>query len=95
MSNFFSEPRALGFLLPTMTLLLDPSTAAPSAVHQLAVTQSLSFASVAPTAFREASTAMETGRKDVLETSVRQAIEAKQPTTTAHAAKPQISLKAF
>ena len=92
------DGRALGILLPTISLLLDPasSTTVPkSKLHTLAVTQALSFARASPAAFKEATEKMDLSAKEILEASVRQALGANAAATSQTAAKPQISLKSF
>ncbi|EJD04810.1 clathrin-coated vesicle protein [Fomitiporia mediterranea MF3/22] len=103
--------RTLGVLLPTLALLLDPSksssssssTSTPSStilMHNLAVTQILSLATLAPGAFKDAMSKMDEvdgGMKERLEVSVRQAIGGTKGGAGAMQgnAKPQISLRSF
>lgn len=94
----FADGRALGILLPTITLLLDPSSTATvpkSKMQALAVTQALYFARASPAAFKEATEKMDAVAKEALEASVRQALGANAAAATQAAAKPQISLKSF
>lgn len=89
-----SGPRLLGVLLPTMTLLLDPSQTPPSTLHTQTVAQVLSFATTSAPAFKEATTKLPADMKETLETSVRNAVGGrKAPTAESH--KPQISLRSF
>ncbi|KAI0063032.1 clathrin-coated vesicle protein [Artomyces pyxidatus] len=88
--------RVLGLLLPTMSLLLDPDHASTSPLHTLALTQILSFASLSPLAFKEATGKLDQATRERLEGSVRSALSGKSSTSSAQQhAKPQISLRAF
>ncbi|KAL5476373.1 hypothetical protein ACEPAI_3473 [Sanghuangporus weigelae] len=101
LSAFFSSTpdefrsRTLGVILPTLTLLLDPSKSTPSAVHNVAIAQILSLATQTPAAFKEATSKMDAAAKETLETSVRQAIGANASSAGQTSAKPQISLRSF
>ncbi|GJJ09041.1 hypothetical protein Clacol_003263 [Clathrus columnatus] len=89
-----SRPTMLGILLPTLSLLLNPSKASASPFHMMAVTHLLSFAAASPAAFKEAAAKLDQGIRDSLESSIRQAVggnKLPQPTTV----KPQISLRSF
>ena len=87
--------RVLGVLLPTMTLLLEPSESSPSSLHSQALAQVLSFASTSPAAFKEATSKLDQIMRERLEGSVRQALGVKSAANAQHAAKPQISLRSF
>lgn len=87
-------PRMFGVLLPTITLLLDPSKSNPSPFHSLAVTQLLSFATMAPTDFKEATGKMDAAAREVLESSMRQALGTRA-NANQQTSKPQISLRSF
>lgn len=87
-------PRLLGVLLPTMTLLLDPTQTPSSALHTQTMAQVLTFVTASPPAFKEATAKLPTELKETLETSVRQALGGKK-TAANEAHKPQISLRAF
>ena len=84
----------LGVLLPTMTLLMDPSQTPPSSLHTQTITQVLAFATMSAPAFKEATTKLPPEMKETLETSVRQALGAKK-TAASEVHKPQISLRSF
>ncbi|EKM52639.1 uncharacterized protein PHACADRAFT_186750 [Phanerochaete carnosa HHB-10118-sp] len=88
-----NKSRLLGVLLPTMTLLLDPSRTPPSVLHAQTIAQALTFAAASPQAFKEATTKLPAELRDTLETSVRQALGKKTSASEAH--KPQISLRSF
>lgn len=91
-----SRQAALGVILPTLALLLDPSRTPPSPLHAQAIPLVLNFASSAPGPFKEVTDGLDTGAREVLEASVRQVVAGRQQASTAQvAAKPQISLKAF
>ncbi|OCH91331.1 clathrin-coated vesicle protein [Obba rivulosa] len=95
---FFSLPedlrsRALGALMPSMILLLDPSQQPSSAAHTQSVTQLLSFAAASPAAFKEATGKLDPDMREVLEESVRQTLGNRGPAV--EAPKPQISLRSF
>lgn len=88
--------RAFGILLPTLTLLLDPSQPAPPALHTQALNQLLIFASSSPVSFKEATGKLDQATRECLESSVRHALSNKLTGTAAQqAAKPQISLRSF
>lgn len=91
----FPGVRLLCVLLPTATLVLDPNCSPPSPLHTQGITHLLSYATSAPTAFKEATGTLQNSTREVLETSIRQAVGgmggAKQP----QASKPQISLRSF
>lgn len=88
--------RAFGILLPTLTLLLDPSQATPPPLHTQALNQLLIFASSSPVAFKEATGKLDQATRERLESSVRTALSNKLSGTAAQqAAKPQISLRSF
>lgn len=83
----------LGVLLPTMTMLLDLTATPPPALHTQTIGQILTFATSSPVAFKEATTKLNPDTKEVLETSVRQALGGNKTANESH--KPQISLRAF
>ncbi|KAL1408350.1 hypothetical protein Q8F55_005159 [Vanrija albida] len=72
------KPRGYGILLPTLSLLLDPSStaasAAPSALHALATATLLALAQSSPKAFKDATQAMPEGERAQLEKAIREAI---------------------
>ncbi|GBE87132.1 clathrin-coated vesicle protein [Sparassis crispa] len=87
------RPRALGILMPSIILLLDPARTTPSSMHSQSVNQLLSFAAASPSAFKEATGKLSPEMRDTLEASIRQVLGNKGPTT--EAPKPQISLRSF
>ena len=88
--------RAFGILLPTLTLLLDPSQPTPPPLHTQALNQLLIFASSSPVFFKEATGKLDQATRERLESSVRNALSNKLSGTAAQqAAKPQISLRSF
>jgi len=90
------RPNALGLLLPVLILLLDPGRKPLTVLHTMAVNQVLSWATISPGPFKDATSRLEAGDKEVLEASVRQAIhEVQNPTSTSPTVKPQISLRSF
>lgn len=87
---------ALGVILPTLALLLDPSRTSPSPVHAQSISIILGFATSSPGPFKDVVDNLDNASREVIETSIRQALSARQQATTSHvASKPQISLKAF
>jgi len=89
--------RLLGILLPTITLLLSSSQAAPSPVVAQSIAQLLSFATSSPAAFKEAAGKLEPSTRELLEASVRRAVGGStgSAASQAAAARPQISLRSF
>ncbi|KAI0668842.1 ARM repeat-containing protein [Trametes maxima] len=87
------RPRALGVIMPVHILFLNPSRQPPTVLHSLSTTQLLSLAASSPAAFKDATARLEPPAREILETSVRQALGGKA--TTAEPAKPQISLRSF
>ncbi|KAI0946131.1 hypothetical protein AcV7_010182 [Taiwanofungus camphoratus] len=85
--------RALGVLMPSMVLLLDPNRSPPSPAHSQSVTQLLSLAALSPSAFKEATAKLNPQMRESLEGSVRQALGNKGP--AAETPRPQISLRSF
>ncbi|PCH43056.1 ARM repeat-containing protein [Wolfiporia cocos MD-104 SS10] len=85
--------RALGVLMPTMILLLEPERSPLPTTHTQSVTQLLSFAALSPSAFKEATSKLTPSMRETLESSVRQALGNKGPAV--EAPKPQISLRSF
>lgn len=79
--------------MPAMILLLDPARTTPTKMHTQAVRQLLALAAMSPSAFKEATGKLEQQMRDILETSVRQAVGGRGPATDAP--KPQISLRSF
>jgi len=87
--------RLLGILLPTVSLVLDPTCTPPSALHTQGVTQMLSYATSSPAAFKEATAKLTPAMRETLETSIRQAVGNRNTTQGQQATKPQISLRSF
>ncbi|KAI0688492.1 clathrin-coated vesicle protein [Cytidiella melzeri] len=88
------RPRLLGVLLPVMTLVLNPSRTPTPPLHTQTISQVLQFAASSPAAFKEVTGKLPNDMKEVLETSVRQALGgSKVNSTESH--KPQISLRSF
>jgi hypothetical protein len=91
-----SGPRLLGALLPPISCLLQADDEKLGGVHMAAVSQILSFATSSPTAFKEAASLMNQEHKDLMESSIRQAVADKgKANTQASTSKPQIALRSF
>ena len=91
---------ALGLLLPVLILLLDPGRKPPTVLHTMAVNQILSWATASPGPFKDATSRLEKEEREILEASVRQAVQDMQnpmsgASTNLATAKPQISLRSF
>lgn len=86
--------RVLSIILPTVTLLLRPSQSPPSSTHSSAVTQLLSFATLSPVNFKEATAQLDSDTRETLELSIRKAIEGPS-TASQKTSRPQISLRFF
>lgn len=82
-------------LLPTAMLVLDPNCAPPSTLHTQGITHLLSYATSAPIAFKEATGTLPNAMRDILELSIRQAVEGMGGGKQTQTAKPQISLRSF
>lgn len=82
-------------LLPTATLVLDPNCSPPSMLHTQGITHLLSYATLAPVAFKEATGTLSSTTRDTLEMSIRQAVGGMGGAKQTLAAKPQISLRSF
>ncbi|KAF8333580.1 ARM repeat-containing protein [Cantharellus anzutake] len=94
------RPKALGVFLPVLILLLDPDRRPSNILHAMAVNQILAWATSSPAAFKDATSKLEKGDREILETSVRQAVQGLQGSTSDAstnpvAVKPQISLRSF
>ena len=76
-------------------LVLDPDCSPPSALHTQGITHLLSYATLAPVAFKEATGTLPNTMRDILELSIRQAVGGVGGGRQAQAAKPQISLRSF
>ncbi|KAF8630901.1 hypothetical protein AX17_005259 [Amanita inopinata Kibby_2008] len=86
--------RALGVLLPTMSLLLSNAQSSTESVRSQTVTQLLSFATSSPSAFKEAAAKLDQPTRELLEQSIRRAVGGSAAAASA-ASKPQISLRSF
>ncbi|KAF9228616.1 clathrin-coated vesicle protein [Gyrodon lividus] len=86
--------RVLSIILPTITLLLRPSQTPPCSTHSSAVAQLLTFAASSPVSFKEATAQLDHNVRDVLELSIRRAVEGTL-TISQTAVRPQISLRSF
>jgi len=86
--------RLLGVLLPTVSLVLDPSLSPPSDLHTQGVTQLLLYATSSPAVFKEATATLTPTMRETLEISIRQAV-GNRSSVGQQAAKPQISLRSF
>ena len=77
-----------------MIMLLEPATIPSPALHTQTIKEILVFATSSPLSFKEATTKLNADTREVLETSVRQALGgSKASANEAH--KPQISLRSF
>lgn len=85
----------LGVLLPTIALLLHSSQQTSTSLHSQTVTQLLFFATSAPVAFKEAAGHLDQITRELLQTSVKLAVESSSLTSGVNSAKPQISLRSF
>jgi hypothetical protein len=86
--------RVLSIVLPTVALLLRPSQTIPLTTHSSAVAQLLTFATLSPVSFKEATAQLDPSVRDVLELSIRRAVEGTSTVGQA-TARPQISLRSF
>ncbi|KAL4065423.1 armadillo-type protein [Scleroderma yunnanense] len=89
-----NRTRVLCVILPTITLLLRPSRLPLANVHSSAVSQLLSLATSSPTSFKEAAAQLDPKVREVLELSIRKAVEG-TPAATQTVSRPQISLRSF
>ena len=85
----------MGVVLPTLALLLDTTRTPPSALHIQTLPLVMNLATSAPGPFKEVTDKLETGVREALETSVRNALISRQQSSSQTSAKPQISLKSF
>ncbi|KAJ3996299.1 hypothetical protein F5050DRAFT_1807856 [Lentinula boryana] len=70
-----ARTRLLGVLLPTISLLLANSQHSPSPVIAQSINlQLLSYATISPTAFKEAASKLDAPTRELLETSIRRAV---------------------
>ncbi|KAI5983848.1 armadillo-type protein [Pisolithus albus] len=89
-----NRTRMLCIILPTITLLLRPSLLPAPSIHSSAVSQLLTLAASSPTSFKEAAAQLDPKVREVLELSIRKAVEG-TPAAAQSTAKPQISLRSF
>ncbi|QRW26225.1 HEAT repeat protein [Rhizoctonia solani] len=101
-TSFFSHvsednrPRVLGALMPPITCLLQAGEDKDGNLHRAAVSQLLTFASTAPTAFKEAAGLMKQEQRETMEASIRQAVvEQSKGNVQAATSKPSIALRSF
>ncbi|GAB1525330.1 hypothetical protein RhiTH_008488 [Rhizoctonia solani] len=101
-TSFFSHvsednrPRVLGALMPPITCLLQAGEDKDENLHRAAVSQLLTFASTAPTAFKEAAGLMKQEQRETMEASIRQAVvEQSKGNVQAATSKPSIALRSF
>ncbi|KAI0311044.1 clathrin-coated vesicle protein [Amylostereum chailletii] len=87
--------RLLGVLLPTLTILLDPTPGTTAPAHTQAIAQILSLAAASPVAFKEAAATLDQGTRERMEGSVRNALASRTASSPTQSAKPQISLRSF
>ncbi|ELU42761.1 HEAT repeat protein [Rhizoctonia solani AG-1 IA] len=91
-----SGPRVLGALMPPITCLLQAGEDKDGNLHRAAVSQLLTFASTAPTAFKEAAGLMKQEQRETMEASIRQAVvEQSKGNVQAATSKPSIALRSF
>ncbi|KAG2366768.1 armadillo-type protein [Suillus spraguei] len=86
--------RLLSVLLPTITLLLRPSQVPSSTIHSSGIAHLLSLAAGSPGSFKEATTQLDPSIREVLEMSIRKAVEGTAGAVQ-QSMKPQISLRSF
>ncbi|KAG8714844.1 hypothetical protein FRC11_006860 [Ceratobasidium sp. 423] len=95
-THMFSGPRILGALMPPITCLLQAGDEKQGNLHKAAVTQLLAFASTAPAAFKEAANLMNQEQREMMESSIRQAVaDQSKGNVQAAASKPSIALRSF
>ncbi|CAE6397949.1 unnamed protein product [Rhizoctonia solani] len=91
-----NRPRVLGALMPPITSLLQAGDDKQGSLHKVAVTQLLAFASVAPSAFKEATNLMNQEQREIMEASIRQAVvDQSKGNVQAAISKPSIALRSF
>ena len=99
-------PRLLGVLLPTISLLLSNNSSPPpptistttTSIMTQTTAQLLSFATISPSAFKEAAGKLDASTRELLEHSIRRAMSgagAGGVGGTGQVVKPQISLRSF
>jgi hypothetical protein len=103
-SSFFGivpedqKPRMLGILLPTFMLLLaEPGAPSPDdfIYHSAGIRILLQIASIAPGAFKEATSQLDPQQRTVLESAVREALAGGASSNSNRTAKPTIALRNF
>ncbi|CAE6439107.1 unnamed protein product [Rhizoctonia solani] len=91
-----NRSRVLGALMPPITCLLQVGDEKHGNLHKTAVTQLLAFASIAPAAFKEAASLMNQEQREIMESSIRQAVaDQSKGNVQAAASKPSIALRSF
>jgi hypothetical protein len=82
--------------MPPITCLLQANDEKHGSAHKAAVAQLLAFASTAPAAFKEAASLMNQEQREVMETSIRQAVvDQSKGNVQASTNKPSIALRSF
>ncbi|KAJ3549608.1 hypothetical protein NMY22_g815 [Coprinellus aureogranulatus] len=103
-ATFFSttpdefKSRALGVLLPTISLLLvnnPPAQGPVSVLSSQTIKQLLAFATASPAAFKDAAARLDAPVRELLEQSIRRAVGGNAPAAPQPTTKPQISLRSF
>ncbi|KAF9269100.1 clathrin-coated vesicle protein [Marasmius fiardii PR-910] len=88
--------RLLAVFLPTIALLLSESRTPTSPVVTLSIKQLLTYATSAPTSFKEATGKLDASTRELLEQSIRKTISNNGAAPgTQSTQKPQISLRSF
>jgi hypothetical protein len=86
---------ALGIILPVLILLLDPNQSPPTSLHSIVMSQVLAYATAHSLVFKEVTGKLGTQERDILEKSVRRAVDVPVGAPGAPAVKRQISLRTF
>ncbi|KAF8315585.1 ARM repeat-containing protein [Clavulina sp. PMI_390] len=91
-----NRARTLAIIMPVLILLLDPTNAPPAPPHTTAVTFLLGYAASSSAAFKEVAGRLDSSQRDILESSIRQAVGGinEQPVAPS-VTKKQISLRSF
>jgi len=85
--------RLLGVFLPTVALLLSPTSTSPTNMQTAA--QLLSYATTSPAAFKDAAAKLDAPTRELLEQTLRRVVGGTTSPMVSAAAKPQISLRSF
>ncbi|KAI0784437.1 clathrin-coated vesicle protein [Abortiporus biennis] len=98
-SNESYQMQALTTFIPPMIFLLQPPTSShTSPITQATITQLLSFASIAPSSFKEVASKLTNDQRTGLENALKQAVGGGGGKQYGHgndSTKPQISLRSF